>query len=242
MAPPALDGDLRFPGKVMALPGGTFLTSDTGHHRLLELDGDLSTVLRIIGEGTRGHVDGGPDAAQFNEPQGLARLPKEVAEKVGYDLVVADTVNHRLRGVQLATGQVVTIAGNGIQGLLDARRAPAPQRGAASSGASATDLGTDPLDASLSSPWDVLWSTRAGRLLVAMAGTHQIFSFDPTSGTLAVLAGTGQEGLRDGAPVRHGSPSPPRWLRTPRETSGSPIRRPAPCAFCAWTRMVRSRR
>ena len=31
-----------------------------------------------------------------------------------------------------------------------------------------------------------------------MAGTHQIFSFDPVTGQLAVFAGTGAEGLKDG--------------------------------------------
>ena len=49
----------------------------------------------------------------FAEPQGICALPPGVAEEVGYDLVVADTVNHRLRGVRLADGEVVTVAGSG---------------------------------------------------------------------------------------------------------------------------------
>jgi len=35
-------------------------------------------------------------------------------------------------------------------------------------------------------------------VLVAMAGTHQIFSFDPLTGAVAIVAGTGLEGLLDG--------------------------------------------
>ncbi|MEE1622580.1 NHL domain-containing thioredoxin family protein [Zafaria sp. Z1313] len=200
VAPPAREGDLRFPGKVLALPNGNFLVGDSGHHRLVELAGDLSTVVRTIGEGVKGHADGGPETARFNEPQGLAALPADVAAEVGYDVVVADTVNHRLRGVVLATGEVRTIAGNGVQRLLDAEQARSAGDAANDAGAWVPELGSDPLGTSLSSPWDVLWSAKAGKLVVAMAGTHQIFSFEPRSGALAVFAGTGLEGLQDGHP------------------------------------------
>jgi len=185
----ATSGDLRFPGKAVALPEGTFLVADTGHHRLVELEADLATVRRVIGEGTKGWRDGDSGTARFNEPQGLAVLPAAVAETLDYDVLVADTVNHRLRGVNLATGAVTTVAGNGVQRLLDAENQAAE---------ASTDLGTDPLGTSLSSPWDVLWSTALGQAVVAMAGTHQIFAFDPATGALSILAGTGLEGLLDG--------------------------------------------
>ena len=204
-------GDLRFPGKVTALPGGTFLVADTGHHRLVELEADLTAVRRVIGDGTKGWADGDAGTAQFNEPQGVALLPAAVAEQAGYDVVVADTVNHRLRGVNLETGTVSTLAGNGVQRLLDAGNQtkagsaaesaePAVPGLADSAPADASDLlGADPLKVSLSSPWDLVWSARLQRLVVAMAGTHQIFAFDPLTGAVSVLAGTGLEGLLDGA-------------------------------------------
>ncbi|NUL45921.1 redoxin domain-containing protein [Cellulosimicrobium funkei] len=200
--------DLKFPGKAIALGArgsqpGTFLVADTGHHRLVELAEDLTTVLRTIGEGTKGITDGGPETALFNEPQGLALLPEDVATAVGYDVVVADTVNHRLRGVNLAGGTVTTLAGNGVQRLIDPERARASaDEGSGGEGAAVSlePFGSAPLQTSLSSPWDVLWSTAEDTLIVAMAGTHQIFSFDPRNGELAVYAGTGLEGLEDGAP------------------------------------------
>jgi thiol-disulfide isomerase/thioredoxin len=196
VAPPAREGDLRFPGKAAVLPNGNFLVLDTGHHRLVELGNDLSTVVRTFGEGTKGFADGPATGARFNEPQGAAVLPEALAARVGYDVVVADTVNHRLRGLSLADGTVRTLAGNGVQRLLDAGLAA---KGVGDDGAAlVTDLGADPLNTSLSSPWDVLWSEKAGRIVIAMAGTHQIFSFDPLSGALAVFAGTGLEGLLDG--------------------------------------------
>ncbi|WP_344223982.1 NHL domain-containing thioredoxin family protein [Kocuria atrinae] len=189
---PRPEGDLRFPGKSVRLPDGSFLVTDTGHHRLVQLEDDLTTVRRAIGFGTKGWADGPADVARFNEPQGVALLPESVRADLGYDLIVADTVNHRLRGVELSTGKVRTLAGNGVQRLLDDARAR---------GVDPNEIPADavPTDVALSSPWDVLWSTAADTLVIAMAGTHQLFSFDPRTGQVAVLAGTGDEGLRDGA-------------------------------------------
>ncbi|GAA1807554.1 NHL domain-containing thioredoxin family protein [Nesterenkonia flava] len=198
--PEPVSRTLRFPGKAVpvdrALGGedsaGRFLVADTGHHRIVELAEDLETVTRSWGSGEKGYADGDAESAQFTEPQGLALLPAEVAQQVGYDVIVADTVNHRLRGIRAATGEVITLAGNGVQRLLDAERT---REGAVVVGS----LGTDPLNVSLSSPWDVLWSEAAQRVIIAMAGTHQIFSFDLLTSEIAVYAGTGLEGLLDGA-------------------------------------------
>ena len=123
-----------------------------------------------------------------------------MAASLGYHVVVADTVNHRLRSLNLETGAVGTLAGNGVQRLLDAEQARAAADNVADADAWISDLGNDPLNTSLSSPWDVLWSEKANAVVIAMAGTHQIFSFDPSSLALRVFAGTGLEGLADGKP------------------------------------------
>lgn len=197
---PPQEGVLSFPGKITALPpelaapgaqGPTWLVTDTGRHRVVELDDTLETVLRSWGGPEKGHADGGPEDARFDEPQGLAVLPPAVREAAGYDVLVADSVNHRLRGIRLANGAVTTVAGSGVQRLLDAE-------GARTGDPNRIDPAADPLSVSLSSPWDVLWSEAAGLVLVAMAGTHQIFSFDPVTGSVQVFAGTGAEGLLDG--------------------------------------------
>jgi thiol-disulfide isomerase/thioredoxin len=171
--PPAAEpGDLKFPAKAVALPGKGFLVADAGHHQLVELAEDATSVVRRIGTGRRGLVDGAPDTASFNEPNGLCLLPPEVASRVGYGLVVADTVNHALRGVDLATGDVRTLAGTGEQWM--------------------QGDGTE----RLSSPWDVAWW--GDRVWVAMAGIHQLWTYDPLTGEVAVAAGTTNEGLLDG--------------------------------------------
>ena len=106
VAPPEAATALRFPGKVIALPDGGFLVSDTAHHQLVELEPDLVTERRRIGTGARGLVDG--LAPRFNEPLGLLLLPDG-------DVLVADSVNHALRRVRLSDGAVSTVAGNGAQ-------------------------------------------------------------------------------------------------------------------------------
>jgi len=230
VAPVPTSGTLRFPGKATALENGNYLVVDSGHHRLVELRPDLETVERVIGSGTKGYLDGQAEVAQFNEPQGVAVLPSELAWKLGYDAVVADTVNHRLRGVTLSSGYVQTVAGNGIQRLLDAGPARVSATGAAewatpspaASAASAhhdgpADFAGDAVDVgvlglgsgvSLSSPWDLVWSDKLQRVVIAMAGTHQIFAFEPVSGEVSILAGSGLEGLLDG-------PAEEAWFAQP---------------------------
>jgi thiol-disulfide isomerase/thioredoxin len=211
VAPEATSGTLRFPGKALYLPAGrgsdeaaegsahgSWLVTDTGHHRVVELATDFHTVLATFGSGTKGYADGpaAGDAAtaQFNEPQGLVLLPEDVAAKAGYDVVIADSVNHRLRGLSLADGTATTVAGNGVQRLLETGPARVDEDAAGFTGR----LTDHPLDVSLSSPWDVVWSTKLNAVVIAMAGVHQIFSFDPLTGAVAIAAGNGLEGLLDG--------------------------------------------
>ena len=179
--PPATaDTLLRFPGKAIELPTGALLVSDSARHSVVELTADGETLVRRFGSGERGEP--------FNEPQGLLLLPPSVREAVGYDVLIADTVNHQLRGLALATGEITLVAGSGR-----------PWR-------SAVD-GTRPaLDADLSSPWDLAWFD--GKVIIAMAGIHQLWWFDPTAGTVGVYAGTTVESLRDG-------PIPDVWMAQP---------------------------
>ncbi|MDJ0356186.1 NHL domain-containing thioredoxin family protein [Paenarthrobacter sp. PH39-S1] len=212
VAPAPTSGALRFPGKVLPLPNGRFLVSDTGHHRLVELGPDLQSVRRTIGCGVKGHADGTAETAQFNEPQGLTLLPDAVAAQAGYDVVIADSVNHRLRGVRLSDGSVRTLAGNGVQRLLEGGPARVDDDGAALTGG---DLGLCPLEVALSSPWDVVWSAALNRVAVAMAGVHQIFGFDPATGQVTIVAGNGLEGLLDG-------PAGQAWFAQPSGLAEAP--------------------
>ncbi|WP_030344225.1 NHL domain-containing thioredoxin family protein [Streptomyces sp. NRRL S-1022] len=162
---------LRFPGKALLLPSGNLLVSDTTRHQLVELEGDGETVVRRIGQGSRGLTDSTRVRSRFSEPQGLALLPDG-------SVVVADTVNHALRRFDPESGRTTTLAGTGRQWM----------RGDATSGPGR--------EVNLSSPWDVAWWN--GKVWIAMAGVHQLWAYDPADGTVSVTAGTSNEGLVDG--------------------------------------------
>src|SRR5690606_24165798 len=84
---------LRFPSKVVISPAGDLLVADAAQHSVAVLD-SFHGVARRIGSGRRGRADGPADTAEFSEPNGLCLLPEGVAAAAGYDLIVADTVNH----------------------------------------------------------------------------------------------------------------------------------------------------
>ena len=186
---------LRFPSKLAVLPDGRLVVSDAGQHRLVVFQADGATVDAIIGTGERGHADGDEDTARFAEPNGVLALPAEVAQEVGYDLLVADTAGHRLRGVKIGQDrllrsrtatEVTTLAGTGEQWM---------------QGESLPRGEGDARSYSLSTPWDLTWSHSLNRAVIAMAGIHQLWTYDPATGALLVLAGTTQEGLVDGPAV-----------------------------------------
>lgn len=183
---------LRFPARAVLLPAGrtgrdadTLLVADAGHHRLVELDLDAAGIVRTVGSGERGLLDGPAATARFAEPNGLALLP---AGRAPFDVVVADTANHVLRGVRLADGAVVATL-DLPAALADARTVTGPVPGVVS-------------------PWDVTWWPALDRLVVAAAGVHLLLSVDPATGATDVLAGTTVEGLRDG-------PAVDGWLAQP---------------------------
>jgi DNA-binding beta-propeller fold protein YncE len=160
---------LRFPGKVIALPGGGQAISDTAHSRIV-ITSETGVVSAVIGSGLAGFTDGSLAEASFNKPQGLAVR--------GDQLFVADTENHALRKIDLKTKTVLTVAGTGTigKGVLHGE--------------------TSARTTALRSPWDLL--AHGDRVYVALAGSHQIAVFDPAKGTLSVFAGNGREARIDG--------------------------------------------
>jgi sugar lactone lactonase YvrE len=122
---------------------------------------------------------GGPGV--LNEPQGLALLPDG-------RVIVADTVNHALAAYDPGTGDITRVAGTGRQWW----------QGSPTSGRA--------LEVDLSSPWDVAWF--GGKVWIAMAGVHQLWTYDPRTGTVEVAAGTTNEGLVDG-------PADEAWFAQP---------------------------
>lgn len=159
---------LAFPGKVV-VAGERLFIADTNHNRIV-VTTLRGVVVQVIGAGAAGLADGERDVATFNHPQGLA-VDSET-------LYVADTDNHAIRRVDLASGVVTTIAGTGEQARRYTSGGPA-------------------LRTSLNSPWDVVLLD--GELWIAMAGFHQLWMHRPGGPEVRRFAGTGHEGLLDGS-------------------------------------------
>ncbi len=162
---------LFYPGKVEVEPGGRRVAiSDTGHHQVVVADRLTGAVEAVFGSGRESFVDGVGLEAGLAAPQGLA-----FGDGV---LFVADTGNHAIRSIDLATGLVTTVAGTGNQGRWPPAGGPAAF-------------------AALHSPWDLAF-TEAGSLVVAMAGSHQLWEFDPDASIVEPWVGNGRESTANG--------------------------------------------
>jgi DNA-binding beta-propeller fold protein YncE len=178
-------GPLNFPGKVLAdAASNRLFIADSTNHRIVITD-VAGKKIAIAGNGSEGFTDGPFTDAQFSDPQGMTLN--------GNVLYVADRKNHSLRALDLKTQRVTTVAGTGEQDrTARARSGPALKIG-------------------LNSPWDLL--LHKGKVYVAMAGHHQIWTFDPAKSYVAPFAGNGAEDIGDG-PLPESSFAQPSGLAT----------------------------
>ena len=161
---------LLYPGKVLAdVKGGRLFIADSNHDRIVVTTLE-GKVRQVIGDGKPGLKDGSFATAEFHYPQGLTLADADT-------LYVADTDNSALRRVDLKKGSVTTVAGDGKQTYMDDGDQPAAK-------------------AELNTPWDVLWHD--GLVYIAMAGQHQLWTYDPAKQGLRHFAGSGREGIDDG--------------------------------------------
>ncbi|MCC7407623.1 MAG: redoxin domain-containing protein, partial [Phycisphaeraceae bacterium] len=161
---------LSFPGKIAADAAKNILWVTDSNHHRVVALSPRGEVMQVIGSGQAGLVDGSLAEARFNKPQGLAIA--------GDKIYVADTENHAVRMIDLTAKKVTTLAGTGEQA----------ERGWGWTGAKIA----------LNSPWDLV--VVGDMLYIAMAGPHQLWELDLSSGGGAARpwAGTGIEDINDG--------------------------------------------
>ncbi len=85
--------------------GSNLYVADTTNNRIRKIDLSTLAVTTLAGDGTPGFADGAGSGAQFNNPRGITCD--------GLNLYVGDTLNHRIRKIEIATGRVSTLAGDG---------------------------------------------------------------------------------------------------------------------------------
>jgi thiol-disulfide isomerase/thioredoxin len=167
------NGGLLYPGKITAdAKGNRLYISDTGHNRIVvtDLSGKL---IETVGNGQTGLTDGDYQQATFERPQGSCLVDQT--------LFVADTENHAIRAVDLKAKTVKTVAGTGRQSYN--RNISGPGR-----------------EVGLNSPWDLIPIPGTKTLAVAMAGPHQIWTYDYEKGVVGSWLGSGIENIVDGGP------------------------------------------
>jgi DNA-binding beta-propeller fold protein YncE len=183
------DSPLYFPGKVLAdAKTDRLFIADSTNHRIVITDLQGKKIA-IAGEGVEGLKDGLFEKARFSDPQGIALVDDT--------LYVADRKNHVIRAVDLKAKSVKTVAGTGEQ----------DRRG--------RGMGGPALKTGLNSPWDLL--AHDGKLYVAMAGHHQIWTLDFASQRIDPFSGNGRETIADG-PHRMASFAQPSGLATDGKT------------------------
>lgn len=161
---------LLFPGKVLADEASNRLfIADSNHNRIVIVDLRTNEVIDMIGPAQRGFDDGTFDDATFNQLQGMALD--------GDMLYIADVNNHAIRVADLSERTVSTIIGTGEMGRGGVRFGTVIQ---------------NPLENPIRSPWDVEFDDK-GFLHIAMAGTHQLYIYEPELNLLYPSVGNGRE-------------------------------------------------
>jgi sugar lactone lactonase YvrE len=155
----------RFSAPAGITTNGTSLyVTDAGNHTVREMvlaTGVVSTLAGTVG--VTGNNDLVGLAATFNQPNGITTD--------GTNLYVADTLNHTIRKIVLATRQVSTLAGTvGVPGSDDL---PSPGPG---------------LAAKFNQPGGI--TTDGTNLYVADSGNHTIRKIVISTGAVSTIAGT----------------------------------------------------
>lgn len=163
---PLLEAAFRQPDEIVIASDGTIYLADSVNNSIRRIRNGV--VETVAGNGVPGFADGEAAKARFNTPTSVAL---SIDERF---LFVADTFNHRIRIIDLATGIVETFAGNGARAAIDGPAA----------------------EASFDQPIGLAVDSD-GRLYVSEVGGNIIRTID-ASGNVSTLAGGGSSKFRDG--------------------------------------------
>ena len=164
----ATAAELHVPSGVAIDQAGHIYVADTFNHRVRRVDAITGVITTVAGTGAAGFAGDGAiaTAAQLN-------FPLDVAVDESGNILVADSLNNRVRRVDAMTGVITTVAGNGGAGY-------------AGDGAVATAAQLDfPVGIALDADQDIL---------VADGNNHAIRLVSRVNGFIFTIAGTGTAG------------------------------------------------
>lgn len=183
---PAVDATFNWPHEVRVDSVGNLFVADTRNHAIRRIDVVTGVITTIAGDGTKGSRGDGDLAvnARFNQPHSV------VLDGRG-GLLIADTLNHRIRRLELSSGIVSTICGTGQKAM--------PTEGAKASGSA------------LHGPRSLAVDDKS--IWIALREGNSVWRIDRSSGTIHHVAGTGKKGFGgDDGPLAEMTFSGPKGL------------------------------
>lgn len=185
---PAIEAKLNKPHEIRFDDNEEYLyIADMGNHAIRRVNMSTGKIYTFAGTGKSGFSgDGGPASqADLNQPHSIQFGPQ-------HHLYIADIGNHRLRVVDIETGTISTLAGNG-------EKDPTPD------GANFADV---PLNGPRSLDFD-----HNGDLWLVLREGNQVFRLSLASGRIYHMAGTGARGTAgNGADARKATLSGPKGI------------------------------
>lgn len=157
--------------------GKYLYVADHWNNRIRKVDLATKTSSLVSGTGQyncvgscNGYAEGNRDTARFDSPGDIVISPDDQT------LYVTDSSNNRVRKIRISDGQTTLIAGSGVAGCVDAKGALAK----------------------FNRPYGLAIDPAGNYLYVADTNNHRIRKIEIVSGTVTTLAGSGQNGHRDG--------------------------------------------
>ena len=172
---------------LVAAPNDDLFLADTWNNRIRRVSAKTGVITAFAGTGKKGFSgDGGPAIkAEFGSVINIALDPK------GRNLYVVDIENRRVRVINIASGLVKTVAGNGEKGV--------PADGAVAAQSPLVD------------PRAVAVTAR-GEIYILERSGHALRKVDE-HGNIVTVAGTGKAGLSgDGGDARLATMSGPKHV------------------------------
>jgi hypothetical protein len=181
---PATSAGLSYPTGVAVDSSGNLLIADAFNQRIRRVDASTGTIATVAGDGTAAYSGDGEAATSAS-----LNYPYSVAVDSSGNLFVADTHNNVIRRVDVLTGIITTVAGNGTAAY-------------SGDGGIATS-------ASLNTPWGVAVDN-SDNLFVSDGINNRIRRVDASTGIITTVAGNGTAGFSgDGGAATSASLSNP---------------------------------
>ena len=164
-----IQASLNKPHEIRFDRDGNLFIADMLNHAIRKVDLKLGLISTIAGTGEPGFSgdDGAADKAQLKNPHSIQFGPDG-------RLYIADIGNNRIRVVDLSTGLIDTLSGDGEKG--------------------ATIDGEQYSEVSLNGPRSIDFDSN-GDLWIVLRNGNQVFRLDFRKGSIHHIAGTGQKGF-----------------------------------------------